>query len=104
MTLAIDLAKLPLFPGIEQIDISRFRTRASKTNMEYVAPHTRLEGGVNRHLLEFFYDAQTSGGLLISVPAEKAAALESELKARGTTCAAIIGEVREFDGAYLSVR
>ncbi|HSQ55299.1 MAG TPA: selenide, water dikinase SelD, partial [Gemmata sp.] len=59
VTLVIDLSKLPLFPGIEEIDVTRFRTRASKTNMEYVASHTRIEPTADARLLEFFYDAQT---------------------------------------------
>jgi selenide,water dikinase len=104
VTLAIGLAKLPLIAGIEQLDVSRFRTRASKSNKEYVDPHTRTEGSPDARLLEFFYDAQTSGGLLISVPAAKAADLERELKSRGTPAAAAIGEVREFDGKHLVIR
>ena len=104
VTIALDLAKLPLLAGIDQLDVSRFRTRASKTNQEYVDPHTRYEGTPDSRLLEFFHDAQTSGGLLISVPAAKAADLERELKARGTPAAARIGEVRAFEGKYLVVR
>ncbi len=104
VTLVIDLAKLPLLPGIEQIDVMRFRTRASKTNKEYADPHTQIEGTPDPLRLEFFYDAQTSGGLLISVPAAKAGDLERELKARGTPAAAMIGEVRPFAGKHLVLR
>jgi len=39
------------------------------------------------------FDPQTSGGLLISVAAQKADALVRELKERETLCAGIIGEV-----------
>jgi selenide,water dikinase len=104
VTLAIDIGKLPLLPGIEQIDVTRFRTRASKTNKEYTDPHTRFEGAPDARGLEFFYDAQTSGGLLISVPSANAAKLERELHARGTLAVALIGEVRTFDGKHLVVR
>jgi selenide,water dikinase len=104
VTLAIDLAKLPLLAGIEAIDVTRHRTRASKTNREYTEGHTRFEGTPDARLLEFFYDAQTSGGLLISVPAAKAEELERELKARATPSAARVGEVRAFDGKHIVVR
>jgi selenide,water dikinase len=39
-------------------------------------------------------DAQTSGGLLISVPADRADALVKALREAGTLAAAIIGDVR----------
>src|SRR5205085_4702077 len=43
-TLVIELGRLPLIAGIEQLDVTKFRTRASKTNKEYADPHTRLDG------------------------------------------------------------
>ncbi len=103
VTLRIELARLPLLAGIEALDVSRFRTRASRTNRDYVAPHTRFEGNPDRRRLEFFYDAQTSGGLLLSVPAATADRLEQELQARGTPAAARIGAVLPFDGKHLVV-
>jgi selenide,water dikinase len=102
-TLRIELAQLPLLAGIEALDVARFRTRASTTNREYVAPHTRFEGTPDPRRLEFFYDAQTSGGLLLSVPEAKAEQLERELKARGTPAVARIGTVVPFEGKHLVV-
>ncbi len=43
--------------------------------------------------LDAFFDAQTSGGLLISVPMAKVGRLVEELKANGALAASIIGEV-----------
>ncbi len=40
-------------------------------------------------------DAQTSGGLLIAVPEEKAEALASALRSRGALCAGAIGHLEE---------
>jgi selenide,water dikinase len=48
--------------------------------------------------LEFFYDAQTSGGLLISVPAERAEALAENARKHGASAACVIGEVVERQG------
>lgn len=104
VTLVIELAKLPLIPGIEQLDVTRHRTRASKTNREYTEPHTRFEGMLDPRRLEFFYDAQTSGGLVISVPAAKANELVKRLMEARTPAVAVIGEVRPFDGKHLLVR
>lgn len=103
-TLVIEVGKLPLIAGIEQIDVTQYRTRAWKTNREYADPHTRLDGPPDPRRLEFFYDPQTSGGLLLSVPADRADALVRELTARGTPVAARIGEVTEYRGARLWVK
>jgi selenide,water dikinase len=104
VTLAIDLAKLPLLAGIEQIDVTRHRTRASKTNKEYADPHTQFAGTPDALRLEFFYDAQTSGGLLISVPAARADELVKRLTEARTPAAAVVGEVRPFAGKHLVIR
>jgi selenide,water dikinase len=44
-------------------------------------------------VMSVFYDPQTSGGLLISVPAEKAEALLTLIKQTGDREAAIVGQV-----------
>jgi selenide,water dikinase len=48
---------------------------------------------VNEDLLSIIYDPQTSGGLIISVPAEKAEKLLAKIKSGGDSEAAIIGQV-----------
>src|SRR5262245_13993601 len=94
LTVVIELAKLPLIPGAERLATHKhFRTRASKTNAEYVRPGLRVEGKPDPVRLEFFYDAQTSGGLLISVPAERAEALVENVRRRGAAFACVVGEV-----------
>jgi selenide,water dikinase len=103
-TLVIELGRLPLLPGAEKLAHKPFLTRASKTNAEYVAAGLKIEGRVDPVRLEFFYDAQTSGGLLISVPAEKAEAMASAARERGAAAACVVGEVRERDEAALVVR
>lgn len=103
VTLVIELSRLPLIRGIEQIDVTKFRTRAVKTNREYADPHAHFDGTPDPFRLEFFYDPQTSGGLLISVPAAKADQLVRELRARGTLAAERIGTVTEYRGKHLWV-
>jgi selenide,water dikinase len=104
VTLVIELGKLPLIPGIERLDVTKYRTRASKTNREYADPQTHFEGTPDPTRLEFFYDAQTSGGLLISVPAAKADELVRRLTEAKTPVVAVIGEVAAFRGKHLWVR
>ncbi len=93
VTLAFELARLPLLPGAERLAHKPFLTRASATNAAYVAPGLRVEGKLDSVRQEFFYDAQTSGGLLISVPAARADALVESARRRGAEVACIVGEV-----------
>jgi len=95
VTLVLELSKLPLLPGVEKLATHRhFKTRASKTNAEYVGGGLKTEGKLDPVRLEVFYDAQTSGGLLVSIAPERVDALVASLKRRGAAAAAVIGEVR----------
>jgi len=91
VTPSINVNALPLLSGAEKL--TAFRTRASKTNREYVEPFMRLEGRIDPVRIEFLWDAQTSGGLLISVEAGKADALVEAARKRGATRTVVVGEV-----------
>jgi selenide,water dikinase len=104
VTLAFELSKLPLLPGAEALARKPYLTRASATNASYVAPGLGKEGKLDHTRLEFFYDAQTSGGMLISVPADRADELVAAARARGAVSACVIGEVRERGSAALILR
>jgi selenide,water dikinase len=93
VTLVLELSRLPLLPGAERLAHKPYLTRASATNAAYVQPFLRSEGKVDPMRLEFFHDAQTSGGLLISVPAERADALIENARKRGAASTCVIGEV-----------
>jgi selenide,water dikinase len=103
VTLALDLSRLPLLPGAERLAHKPFLTRANATNAAYVAPVLRVEGKPDPVRLEFFYDPQTSGGLLVSVSADRADELVEKARARGADRACVIGEVlpREGDVALI---
>jgi selenide,water dikinase len=104
VTMAIDISQLPLLPGAESLARRPYLSRASVTNASYVATSLRLEGKPDPVQLEFFYDAQTSGGLLISVPAERADALVANAQARGSSATRVVGEVLERADVALIVR
>jgi len=104
LTLIFELSKLPLLPGAEAIAHKPYVTRASGTNASYVAAALRKEGQLDPVRLEFFYDAQTSGGLLISVPADKAEALVASARAKGADVTCVVGEVAPRADVALIVR
>ncbi len=81
---AFELAEMGLFPG------------GSYRNEQYYKPHIELQNkSIAEHKLMLMYDAQTSGGLLISVPKGKANLLLDKLRSAGIEWAAIIGEVTD---------
>lgn len=93
VTIELNLSALPRLRGIESIDLVKYRTRASKTNREYTEAETDYAANIDETLLEFAYDAQTSGGLLISVSEAKVDMLLAKLLEQRTLVAAVIGRV-----------
>ena len=104
VTMIIELSRLPLLPGAERLAHKPYLTRASATNAAYIGQALRIDGKPDPVRLEFFYDAQTSGGLLISVPRENAEALVEDLRKRGAASACVIGEIKEKQENALILR
>jgi selenide,water dikinase len=103
-TLVLELNRLPLLPGAKELAHRPFLTRASATNAAYVSASLKIEGKPDPHRLEFFYDAQTSGGLLISVPADQVETLVKILTEKGALDPCLVGEVSARQEAALIVR
>lgn len=93
VTIRLRLDRLPLLPGVEQLDLNKVRTRASGSNREYIAGVTRFDGASDAFHSEFLYDPQTSGGLLLAVSANRAPELLRRLADVGEPASSVIGEV-----------
>jgi len=92
VTLEIEADSVPLLKQTIELANESFLTRAHKATLEYLGE--RLDtGDVQSVLVHVLCDAQTSGGLLISVPEGRAAALTRLLEENGAPCAALIGRV-----------
>jgi selenide,water dikinase len=94
---------VPVLPGTMELITGGFVSGGTVRNLEAVAHAVTYHPGVpdpDRILLS---DAQTSGGLLMSVPQANVDALTRELKERGTPHAAIIGEVVPGDAGHIFV-
>jgi cysteine desulfurase len=72
-------------------------------NLAYVESHVTFAPDVSQVARLLLADAQTSGGLLISLPGERAEALLVALHARGVSEAAIIGEITGKGTGHLTV-
>jgi len=98
LTVEIDVAALPIIEGAESLAIPRYFTRASKSNREFLQGRLLIDSHADMHRVEFAFDAQTSGGLLIAVEPSHAGRLVEELTQRGASAAAVIGRVSERRG------
>lgn len=104
VSIILEGGRLPLLPGAETLALRGYRTRASDTNRSYVEPHMRIEGPVDAIRMEFVFDAQTSGGLLISVAAEQAEDLVARAAANGAEASSIVGSVVDAQDVRLIFR
>ncbi len=95
----LDVSSLPRIEGSEPLANSRYRTRASKSNRAFVEPGLLIDAGADPLGLEYVFDAQTSGGLLIAIAPDHVARLLDELRRRDSPAAAVVGRVVERRGA-----
>jgi selenide,water dikinase len=104
VSVVLELNRLPILPGAYELARQGNQTRASATNRRFVEPVTRIEGSPDKTRLEFVFDAQTSGGLLISVAADRADELLAKARAGGAAAACVIGSVAKQLDASVIVR
>jgi selenide,water dikinase len=96
----IDAASMPALPGALEVARRGVRTGGDPRNRDFAGPHVESEG-VADELLALGYDAQTAGGLLITLPADKALSLEAEFRAQDLFLRRI-GVVEQGAGVILS--
>ncbi len=89
----IDSAAVPVMEGVLDLAGEGIIPGGSRRNREAVAPSVHFAGGVSEPLRVVLADAQTSGGLLLSVPPSRLSVLLAELEKRGTPARAVIGEI-----------
>ncbi len=85
--------RVPLIKGVMEYYQAGTVPGGSLQNMAYTEPYVQWNDEISESTKTIMADAQTSGGLLISLPQDMAAKLLEEIKKRGATEAAIIGHV-----------
>jgi selenide,water dikinase len=103
VTLAIDAAAVPLLERALEWARKGVVTRAHKATLAHLGDELST-GEVDGALVNALADAQTSGGLLICVTAERTDALVAALQRRNAPCAAVVGEVTARDGHAIRLR
>jgi selenide,water dikinase len=91
----VSYGKVPLIPGTWELADDLIIPAGTSRNHEYLGDHVVWDNRVEYEEQMILCDAQTSGGLLISVPEEKSAALIESLEGSGALVAARIGKITE---------
>jgi len=92
LTLRIDPASLPLLPEAVALCGEGFTCGGTKANAAFTGVDIAFGSGLGEDMVGLLNDPQTSGGLLISAPADKMPALKSAVEASGALCASLVGE------------
>ncbi len=104
VTVVIELARLPILPGASELARQGNKTRASASNRRFAEPMLRIDAGTDSLLAEFVFDAQTSGGLLISVPEDRAGELVDRAQSAGATATCVVGYVEQKQDVAVVIR
>lgn len=91
------LPALPLLPGAEEYAAAGYLPGGIERNRQYYGRHVHLPADLPAPAHDLLYDPQTSGGLLIALPAAAAAPLVEALNTAGHA-AARIGDVKPGAG------
>lgn len=91
VTLAIDAASLPLFPGVLQM-VGLNKSGGMGTNREHFAKGVEFGPDIPAELRDLFFDPQTSGGLFLAIDPASADQVFAALTKAGVP-ACFVGEV-----------
>jgi selenium donor protein len=89
----IDPAAVPVLTGVRELAAADIVPGGTLDNLEHVSAHVDWSEGLSSVDKAILADAQTSGGLLIALPAGDASRLVERLHERGVTAAALIGRI-----------
>ena len=100
----VNRSAVPILPGAQELAEAGNVSGGTGRNMEALGDAVSLEDGVSEVDFVLMADAQTSGGMLISVAEDRAGALVKSLVANETLYSEIIGKVVEGKAGTIVVR
>lgn len=93
VTLEIDLGSVPVLSRAVELAAEGMWTGGGRANIDYSAGRVRVEGDPPKELAKIVFDPQTSGGLLVSLPAGNAEEYVSAVRKAGAEMCGVIGRV-----------
>ncbi len=100
----LDRSAVPMLPGAVELAETGNISAGTNRNMESLKDSVSLEPGVSEIDLTLMADAQTSGGMLISVPENRADDLIKSLIANRTLYSEVVGRVIAKRSANVYIR
>ena len=95
----LESAQIPLFDRVVELAERDVCPAGSKRNLAFAAPNTFFAASIPPHIQLLFADAQTSGGLLISVAEDRLPELLARLEQKGVAVRAVIGRIVASESA-----
>lgn len=95
VTLSFFAGRIPIFDGCERYVRMGLIPGVSKLSKKYLKHAIRIDSGVREEVVDVMFDAQTSGGLLISIPKGNVETLCTKLREKGVVTVSVVGEVGE---------
>jgi selenide, water dikinase len=99
----VHAARVPFLPGAAELAGAGFVSGGTRNNQAYLRGHLDTEPGLPPVVATLLCDAQTSGGLLLSVPPGRLGDLVADLRGRGIE-PAVVGRVTEGPPGRIAVR
>lgn len=98
--------KIPALPGVMDLIIEKQRDPAGRQNSNSFKQYIEIEEGVSEETTELLFGSETSGGLLISLPMDRAIRYCEEFGESERGNGVIIGEIepRNNDEPYIIVK
>ena len=102
----INFKTVPVLDGVFDLIPSNNFPGGSYTNLEFLNNFVKWDNKINEENKLLLCDAQTSGGLMITLPKSKSKDLINSLNSSGISQAAIIGEITDLrnDGKSISIK
>jgi selenide, water dikinase len=99
----LSAATIPLLPGAAELAAAGCIPGGTRRNLEDTADDIAWDDALTELQRLILCDAQTSGGLLIAVPPERAEALLEELVAEATPVAAVVGRIVDGPAGFMAI-
>jgi selenide,water dikinase len=102
VTMRLYADRVPVLPGALECVRAGYLPGGLKANRDFAECVVEYDGNIAEDLKALLYDPQTAGGLLVSLAADQADRLVSELRDAGLP-AARVGDVEEFERPLIRV-
>ncbi len=103
VTIRLESRRVPLLPGAYALADLGCIPGAAFRNQEYIEKDASIGNNVDYSMKMLMLDAQTSGGLFMTVHSQKADEIEAQLKSEGYSRSCIIGQVLPYRDKHLEV-